>query len=215
VAASIAYAFLVRFTEATFEHAVGPLAATLLGSSGHEEFRSNPFHEMAYELVIRWLESGPPAWVGEIRSLLAPAFLRGLRSLRQSLGPDMARWQWGRLHQVRFQHPLTRIPGLGRLWKPIRFPAGGDGHSVNQSDFPPQFPPEPARIIASCRLLMDVGEWDNSLAALPGGQSGHLASRHYQDGIRPWLAGQYHPLLFSRKRVERAGEATLTLLPVA
>jgi penicillin amidase len=213
VAASIAYACLIRFTEMTFERATGPLAAILLGSSGHEEFRSNPFHEMAYELVIRWLEDGPPVWLGEVASFLPPAFQSGLKALRQALGADIERWQWGRLHQVRFQHPLARIPGLGRLWKPMRFPAGGDGHCVNQSDFPPQFPPEPARIIASCRLLLDVGDWDNSLAALPGGQSGHLASPHYQDGLRPWLAGRYHPMPFSRRRVEEAAEATLRLIP--
>jgi penicillin amidase len=215
VAASICYALLIIFTGAVFKQAAGPMAAPLLGSSGNEEFRTNPFHEMAYELVVRWLEQGAPAWVGDILPLLEPAFANSLKELRRALGPDMARWQWGRLHQVRFQHPLARLPGLGRLWKPMRFPAAGDGHSVNQSDFPPHFPPEPARVIASCRMLLDVGEWDNSLAALPGGQSGHLASPHYQDGIRPWLEGRYHPMLFSRQRVEEAAVAWLSLTPFA
>jgi penicillin amidase len=108
---------------------------------------------------------------------------------------------------------MTRIPGLGRLWKPVTLPIGGDGYTVSQTDMTPHFPPDPTHIIPSCRLIMDVGQWDNSLAALPGGQSGHPASPHYQDSIADWQNGRYHPLLFSRARVEAAAQGSLTLEP--
>ena len=60
---------------------------------------------------------------------------------------------------------------------------------------------------------MDVGDWDNSLAVLPGGQSGHPASPHYQDGLADWQNGRYHPMLFTRERIEKAAEGITLLEP--
>ena len=95
-------------------------------------------------------------------------------------------------------------------------PVGGDGYTVNQADVKMQFPPEPVGVIASCRMLIDVGEWDNSLAVLPGGQSGHPASDHYLDGLADWENGRYHPMLFTREKIEaaarRAGSSLNPLL---
>ncbi|MDT8307287.1 MAG: penicillin acylase family protein, partial [Anaerolineae bacterium] len=92
-------------------------------------------------------------------------------------------------------------------------PLGGDGFTVNQADTVPRFPPEPVHVIASCRMIIDVGEWDNSQSILPGGQSGHPASAHYQDHIDDWHHGRYHPMVFSQDAVERAASSHLTLLP--
>lgn len=69
------------------------------------------------------------------------------------------------------------------------------------------------KVIASARLLLDVGGWDNCLSSLPGGQSGHLASPHYQDGVVDWQQGRYHPMLFSRAAVQQVAAATLWLTP--
>ncbi len=62
---------------------------------------------------------------------------------------------------------------------------------------------------------MDVGDWDNSLAVLPGGQSGNPASAHYQDGLVDWQNGRYHPMLFSRDRIEKETEDITLLEPAA
>jgi penicillin amidase len=213
VAATLFFGLLVNFTQAVIEQAVGPdLAQQLLGQS-LDQFADHPFHEIGYELAIRWLEQGPPDWVGDVGSLLMPAFRQTICTLQKGFGYDSNSWQWGRLHQLHLHNHLARIPGLGRLWKPMTLPVAGDGYSVNQTDLSPQFPPHPVNIIPSCRLIMDVGQWDNSLAVLPGGQSGHPASYHYQDGVDDWQHGRYHPMLFSYHRVQRAARATLSLHP--
>ncbi len=62
---------------------------------------------------------------------------------------------------------------------------------------------------------MDVGDWDKSLAVLPGGQSGHPASEHYQDGLVDWRNGRYHPMLFTRERIEQESEGITLLEPAA
>lgn len=212
-AATLYFSLLTHFIQAIFKQAVGPLTELLLGRGRRSEFPSNPFHEMAYELAVRWLEQGAPDWIGEVQTMLPAAYDQAITAVKKKLGADPAGWQWGKVHRIEFRHPLSRLPGLGRWWKPLTLPAGGDGHSVNQADMTPQFPPEPVHIIASCRMVLDVGEWDNSLSALPGGQSGQFASPHYQDSLKEWLAGRYHPMLFSREKVEEAAENRLLLQP--
>jgi penicillin amidase len=215
IAPTLYWGWLVHFTQYVIEQATGPaLASELLRKSPPEGFPLDPFLESATELALNWLERGSPDWVGDITSLLLPSFEKTVEVLKQELGSNQDRWQWGNLHRIELRHPLARLPGLGRSWKPLTIPAGGDGYTVNQSEASLVFPPDPVGIIASCRLLIDVGEWDNSLAALPGGQSGHPASPHYQDGLADWRNNRYHPLLFSRKRIEAATESISILQPM-
>lgn len=214
VAPTIYFGWLVSFTRAAMAQALGAdLAGELLGGEKLEQFPTNPFQEIGNELAVRWLEEEPPAWVGDVRPHLQPALQEALIVLQSEFGPDPAKWQWGKLHRLEIRSPLARIPGLGRLWRPVSHPVGGDGYSVNQAEVSPHFPPEPVHVIASCRMIVDVGRWDESLSALPGGQSAHPASEHYLDSVEEWLRGEYHPMLFSRARVEEAATGFLTLQP--
>lgn len=214
VAPSLYFGWLVHLTNAAVAQAVGSeMSAELMGKRDEGGFPLYPFHEMSLELVLGWLEAGAPAWVGDIRPLLRPSLQKTIAVLRDHLGAQPSQWQWGRLHRVDLHNPLTVVPVLGRLWKPITLPVGGDGYTVNQSDVDPVFPPEPVHVIASCRMLIDVGAWDACLAALPGGQSAHVASEHYQDGVADWRDGRYHPMLFSRECVTEAAVGTIALLP--
>lgn len=215
VAASIAFAWFAHFLPAALDQALGPeLAASLLQRYELENFAPSPFHELSYEQALCWLAGDAPDWVGPVTPLLQPALAQALSALAKQLGPAPERWQWGRLHVVHVESQLSRIPLLGRLWRPLTLPLGGDGFTVNQADTTPRFPPEPVHVIASCRMIVDVGEWDNSQSVLPGGQSGHPASAHYHDNIDDWHQGRYHPMVFSRDTVERAAASQLTLLPL-
>jgi len=65
----------------------------------------------------------------------------------------------------------------------------------------------------SARLVIDVGNWDNSNAVNHPGQSGDPASPHYRDLASLWRAGQYFPLLYSREAVENTTEKKIELMP--
>ena len=215
VAPTLYFGWIVTFTRTVMVQALGLQTTDYLLDSGLlEQFSTNPFHEILTELTLRWLEGEPPSWVGDVRPHLRPALQEALIVLQSEFGPELADWQWGRLHVLKIQSPLARLPGVGRLWRPVSYPVGGDGYSVNQAEVSLQLPPGPVHTIASCRMLVDVGQWDNSLSALPGGQSAHPASEHYQDSVDDWLDGEYHPMCFSRERVEAATEGILKLHPM-
>jgi penicillin amidase len=214
VAPTIYSGWLIHFSQLTIRKAVGiELAKRLFKTSPPETFQADPFLEMALDLSVQWLENGSPAWVGDIRPILLPSLRKTIHILQREFGENPEKWLWGNLHAIQHDHPLTLIPGLGRSWEMEAIPVDGDGATINQADITPQFPPNPVKIIASCRMIMDVGEWDNSLSVLPGGQSGNPTSPHYADGLLDWRDGRYHPFLFSRSRVEEATEKILLLTP--
>lgn len=144
-------------------------------------------------------------------AVVAKAFVQANELLTAQLGPDRSTWSWGRLHKTQFIHPLGRIPALGWIFNATTPPTGGDAHTINNGGF--DIPTFRHRAVASYRQVLDVADWDRSIAMHTTGQSGQPFSRHYQDFASPWALGQYHPMLFSRPRIMLALEDALTLMP--
>ena len=66
---------------------------------------------------------------------------------------------------------------------------------------------------ASFREIIDVGNWDNSVATSTPGQSGQPRSPFYRNLGRMWEEGDYFPLLYSREAVTQNTAHRLLLLP--
>ena len=133
--------------------------------------------------------------------------------LEKAGGPDPLAWNWGKLHYSYFAHPMS-ILGDGALRTRLNvgpFPAQGGANTVNQSSYRPS---DFLKINGpSFRVVVDVGNWDNSRAMNTPGQSGDPDSPHYRDLAASWGKGDYFPLLYSRKLIEAATESTIRLQP--
>jgi penicillin amidase len=128
-------------------------------------------------------------------------------------GPDNSQWQWGRLHHTLMEHPLAAaMDDAGRARLNVGpLPKRGGAYTPNQStyrasDFRQTNGP-------SFRLVVDVGNWDNSRAVNAPGQSGDPESPHYRDLAGMWLKGDYFPLLYSRGKVLEATRQRIRLQP--
>jgi penicillin amidase len=126
------------------------------------------------------------------------------------LGDDHARWAWGDLHKMRFDHALGAVDPQFQPAAPA-LPMGGD--STNPMLM--MYRPSDFSIIvgASARIVMDVGQWDESRCINAPGQSGDPRSPHYGDLAPIWAKGGYVPLLYSRAAVDAATETLITLRP--
>ena len=67
----------------------------------------------------------------------------------------------------------------------------------------------------SMRMIVDVANFDNSVTMHTTGQSGHPSSPHYNDMIDSWRMIEYHPMLWSRVKVEAATTERLILNPAS
>ncbi|MCW3474066.1 penicillin acylase family protein [Limobrevibacterium gyesilva] len=148
-------------------------------------------------------------------ALLARTLVAAVADCRERLGPDASGWAWGRLHHGYFPHPLAPVAPLSPVAPGMRdvgpLPKGGSGStpmaaSYRLSDF---------RVTtgASFRMVVDVGNWDNSRAINAPGQSGDPRSPHYDDLAPLWAAGDYVPLLYSRDAVDAAARLRIRLSP--
>ena len=128
--------------------------------------------------------------------------------------PASRRLELGAVHAAAFHHPLGAKKPLDKLFNRGPFPYGGDTNTVWQAAFVPKLPISPAGgFTASWRMICDLSDWDASRAVHTTGQSGHPASPHYDDMIWMWLRGQYHPMPWSRERVEAFAAHRLKLHP--
>jgi penicillin amidase len=141
--------------------------------------------------------------------LVAGAFRAAVLDLRERLGANPAGWKWGDLHQARFAHRLgvgdtgRALYDLGPLTRP------GYGYTVNMTgggDFAQNDG-------ATFREVLDLADWDNSVATSAPGQSGQPGSPHFADLLPYWQEGRYFPLTFSREKVEEVAARRLTLAP--
>jgi penicillin amidase len=145
--------------------------------------------------------------------LLLTTLRSAYEEMERLQGPDPKQWKWGKLHYNLSEHPFAAIVDTATGAKlnvgPIE--KHGSEYVPNQSqyrvsDFRQTNGP-------SVRVVVDVGNWDNSRAINHPGQSGDLNNPHYRDLAPMWRNGEYFPLLYSREAVENATEKKINLVP--
>jgi penicillin amidase len=120
---------------------------------------------------------------------------------------------WGQAHAATFAHPLSSgAAPLRWLFNRGPVPVAGDTFTVNRTSYN-RLQPFAVWEIPSWRQLFDVGQWDDALVVLPGGQSGHPMSPHFFDQNEMWRQGQYRRQPFSRAAVDAARAHRLLFVP--
>jgi penicillin amidase len=169
--------------------------------------------------VVSYLQSPGPA-LGDDPAAAREAVLRSslraaLDELAERLGPDMAAWRWGDLHHIHFVPPAAVLaePGLRERMSHGPTPLPGSAFTVAASTY--RMDDFAVTNGASVRMVLDVGEWDNSRVINTPGQSGDPSSPHYNDLFPLWADGRYVPMLWTRKAVEGAASRVIQLTPAA
>jgi penicillin amidase len=206
-----------------FEPWLGPLTRYYLGHGFDPVLSptSIPYLERTPSVMLRLLRENRTEWFrDETRqptsrgAILAGAIMDAMACLRQRIGPEPGAWTWGRLHQAHFVHPLGRSRWLGSLFNLGPYPLGGDVSTVAQASMLQNWPADPRLcFIPSWRQVFDLADWDASRGVLTTGQSGHPLSPHYADQVKLWLAGETHPMPWTRARVVAETLAELWLHP--
>jgi penicillin amidase len=144
----------------------------------------------------------------KIAAAMVKSLDEALIDLRKRVGADLKSWRWGAVHIAEFKHQLSNtstrevfdLQGVGR---------GGDANTVNATGGA-EFRQTAG---ASYRQILDLSNWDNSVAINVPGQSGQPGSKHYGDLLPLWAEGKYFPLLFSREKIEQHSHERLRLVP--
>jgi len=147
------------------------------------------------------------------REILEISLARAMEWLEKRLGPDVGKWTWGSLHTVYFQHPGGKGGVAACLLNRGPFPAPGDCQTINVAGFVPAKEGYEVLWIPSLRMIVPLGNLDETRIMGTMGQSGQPGHRHYDDMIEPWIKGEMATLPFSRAEVEKAEASRLLLKP--
>ena len=142
-------------------------------------------------------------------SILLASLEQAADDLRQKLGSNIDRWQYGQdaYKHAYIRHPLSRAVDeetRGRLdVGPV--PRGGNSYTINNSGSGDNQTSGP-----SFRFIVNTGDWDTSVGSNAPGQSGDPDNRHYRDLFDLWANDRYFPVFYSRDKIEAvAGERVL------
>jgi penicillin amidase len=130
----------------------------------------------------------------------------------RDLGPDPTAWRWGERHRLRLEHAFHSVPVLGRFFDRGPYEVGGDGDTISVF-VSSAGEPEGQMVGPSMRAVYDLSDPDGTYLALTPGQSGHVASPHYDDLLEPWLEGELHRVPLTRRGAQTAAETRLVLEP--
>lgn len=221
--AALIYHFaLLHLLDLTFGDKLGAARDGFGGNAMSPIFMINGFRHRATSRLLELLKDNPESrWYteaasGRLRSrdeLVQEAFSRAIGDIRRRLGDSTRRWAWGRLHQIRYIHPMGSVRILRGLLNRGPFPVAGDGATPNVSDYSAHLPPGLVQITASYRQICEVGRWDQMQSITTSGQSGHPLSRLYDDQMAMWREGVYRTMAWSAEAVDNAAEYRMTLLP--
>jgi penicillin amidase len=142
-----------------------------------------------------WCDDKATPAVETCERLISRSLDRALDELQQRLGPDLARWQWGAVHQARSEHrPFSKVKALAP-WFELRTATGGDNYTVNVARYHLKGDePYLNEHAASLRAIYDLKDAANSSVMHSSGQSGLVLAPEYRGFVAPWTAVRDLPL---------------------
>ncbi|HYH35182.1 MAG TPA: penicillin acylase family protein [Nocardioides sp.] len=149
--------------------------------------------------------------------VLVEAQLRARDELTRLQARNAEEWSWGHLHRLDLVHQTLGTSGIAPVeWLVNRggWEVGGGGGIVDATAWDAR---EGYGVTAapSMRMVVSLGDLDDSRWINLTGVSGHPFSDHYTDQTDLWAAGETLPWPSSPDAVEEAAEEALTLVPGA
>ncbi|MBA7664144.1 Acyl-homoserine lactone acylase QuiP [subsurface metagenome] len=164
--------------------------------------------------MVSLLQEQPEGWFKRPWSMeIMDALGTVVRNLRKKYGSSPQNWAWGHVRSLTLRHPVGDRKPLDRIFNVGPFPWGGDTNTVGLACINLLAPDANPLVIASLRMVVDVGNWEKNSFSLPGGQSGNPLSPHYSDLLPFWQRGEGVSIAWSQKEVAHIAKSTLRLLP--
>lgn len=141
---------------------------------------------------IQWCQKAANAFVA-CQTQVVDAFIAGMKRLkRDTRSTDTDDWHWGELHHVSYTHqPFGYVKGLELKFK-TRLSVGGSQNTVNAANAVKDPDGGWAQYFGTAfRMGFDLSQDGQSKVVMPGGQSGHPFSQHFDDMFEAFDEGGF------------------------
>ncbi|MBL8050277.1 MAG: penicillin acylase family protein [Anaerolineales bacterium] len=147
--------------------------------------------------------------------MLIKSFIEGTDELSEIFGEDVTKWNWGDMHVSIFRNETLGYSGIGLiedLFNRGPFRTNGGGSIINATAWNALDGYEVTNV-PSMRMIVDLGNLNNSLTVHTTGQSGHAYHPHYDDMSQLWADVGYYPMWWEQESIINDSEAHLVLVP--
>ena len=163
-----------------------------------------------------WWDDKTTTDIKETREeIIRKSFEEGVAELEDLLGKDPTEWTWGEIHASTFRNSTlgeSGVPPIEALFNRGPFPTGGGESIVNATGWSAQDGYE-TNWLPSMRMIVDLGNLNNSVTVHTTGQSGHAYHPHYIDMAEIWANIQYYSMLWDQNEVISEADGHLVLTP--
>jgi penicillin amidase len=163
-----------------------------------------------------WWDDRTTTDVRETRDdIIRKSFEQGVDELEDIFGRDPAKWQWGEMHTSTFRNGTlgeSGVPPIEALFNRGPFPTSGGDSIVNATGWSVKDGYE-TNWLPSMRMIVDLGDLNNSVTVHTTGQSGHAYHPHYADMAPLWANIEYYSMLWDEEAVTANTAGHLVLTP--
>jgi penicillin G amidase len=161
------------------------------------------------EFLERLLKNPENVWWDDLRTparetrdlIIEQVLTQSVEWWRANAGNDINSWSWGAIHSTTFRHAVFGdIPLIQHIFNVTAGPTDGDLDTPQANNFSFDHPFS-VRHGPGYRQVIDVGNWEESRAAVSVGQSGHAFHPHYADLVPLWRSVQHHPMLWNQESI--------------
>jgi len=173
------------------------------------------YRTMAKQPESQWWDDKTTPEMESRDDIFRISFEQAVDELNDTLGKDPAKWRWGDLHTATFRNATLGESGIGPIETMFNrgpFSTSGGSNIVNATGWNPN---EGFGVdwLPSKRMIVDLGNLNNSLTVHTTGQSGHAYHPHYDDMAPLWASVQYYPMWWEQQSVKDDAEGHLRLVP--
>lgn len=179
-----------------------------LGKYNFTSFAKTAEYWHAFRKVL--VKPDQPFWdnvktpkVESMSEIMTASFKQTVSNLKRTLGYDISKWKWGRLHQIHFNHPLGKQRPLNLIFNESdiairggRYLINNLGHDKTKDGFDVVHAP-------ATRRLIDFQNPRKSFGVIPSGNSGNPFSKHYFDQNKLYKNNKYRDQLMFWEDISR------------
>jgi penicillin G amidase len=213
-AAASVFELLVAELASRVAHAKAPHSAQWALGRGFTPLMTQTLFTVHQSTLARLVHEQPDGWFAQPwPDIIAAALETVQRRLTARYGPSPDRWAWGEVRPLRFLHAAGARRPLGRVLNHGPLPGSGDANTIAQAAVNLDDPTANTFFTPGLRMVIDVGNWQDSRWALPGGQSGNPTSPHYDDQLQPYQNAEGIPIPWTAHDISATTHHTLHLQP--
>jgi len=170
------------------------------------ETGKNYISSIQLKRIIEWIENpnknlfGPKPTEGR-NHFLKNSFLKSIANLKNILGENIENWNYGQenFKHTKINHALGNIVDQ-KIAKKLNLgplPRGGNAYTPGSTGSNNK-----QSSGASFRMIVNTGNWDESIATNTPGQSGDPESPFYKNLFSDWANDKYFPIYYSKEMIK-------------